>query len=60
MIDDHLSSRRRNIPSTGSFSTLGEGNEVPYSGDTSFIIIEGSLGAGGGEEGVSKLVEDFE
>jgi hypothetical protein len=43
------------------FSVVGEVNDVPYSGDISLADADASIdaGAGGGEDGVSKLVEDF-
>ncbi len=47
--------------SADCFSAVGDGNDVPYSGDTSFTDVECSIdsGGGGGEDGVSKLVEGF-
>ena len=51
--------REEILRSTASFSIFGEGSDVPYSGDISLTGTGASLGPGG-EEGVSKLVEDFE
>jgi hypothetical protein len=53
--------RRKKLLSIGCFSVVGEGNDVPYSGDISFTDVDVSIdvGAGGGEDGVSKLVEGF-
>lgn len=55
-----LLSGSKSLLCTDSFSMVGEGSEVPYSGDISLVAIGGSSDAGGGDEGVSKLVADFE
>jgi hypothetical protein len=52
----------RKLLSICCFSIVGEGNDVPYSGDISFTETDVSIGGkvgGGGEDGVSKLVEGF-
>jgi hypothetical protein len=61
-----LKNNKMKLPSLCCFSIVGEGNDVPYSGDISPIESDASVGAevGGGEDGVSscscsKLVDIF-